>query len=489
MIEMDSCFKAHRSLLVVGYGVTGKALIMAALELRAREQLETVALVPGMTNVHQISHELDELITRGVRVYHDISEVDEQIDIAVVSPGISPLSDLYQRAQQISGELMSEPEFAWRLRPESWIAITGTNGKTTTTSLVHHLLCHAGIASKAAGNIGQPCISAVMENEPCVYVAELSSYQLHSTSQMRPNQAAIINITPDHLAWHGSHEAYAAAKTSLIDRLTSTSLAVLNVDDASLSAYVHTLVSHSMRMGVVSVVRDEHGLVRIKETYPQLSAYAGVRSDGMLVYELNHECHELCLVDQLNIAGDHNLTNALIAALLAADAGCSSRDIAAGLQSFMPLEHRLEPVATVRDVLYVNDSKATNTDAALQALTAFPHRHTVVLLGGADKGTSLEEFAKQVAQCCKAAICFGAAKKRFSQALIEAAKLEDITLAECDTLRDALLIATQLSAPGDVVILSPACASFDEFTSFEHRGQVFKELVREYAAQEERSVS
>lgn len=477
---------SFESLLVVGYGVTGKAVVDAGLKLRSRGHLTSITLYPGMVKDSQTQEELDLLSKEGVEVVPDTQRVEGSFDIAVVSPGIAMHSELYRSAEAASAELLSEPEFAWRLTRDPWIAITGTNGKTTTTSLTHHLLNQAGISAAAVGNIGTPCITAVMQGKPQTYVAELSSYQLHSTKRFAPNSAAIINITPDHLAWHQTHSAYAQAKEKIFAQMTGEELAVINVDDPHGETLAQRLGDRDVRLGIVAVKRPNQGLLyeQLKDQYPYAAAYGYLREDGILCYHLNHHSAEICSAQDLSIKGTHNVTNALIATLLAADAGLDAAQIACGLRSFAPLEHRLEPVATHRDVLYVNDSKATNTDAALQALTAFEGRKILVLLGGADKGTDLSDFSRQVVHHAKGAICFGAAKERFAAALAQEARHEDFILAQCDSLRDALFAAHQLSAPGDCVVLSPACSSFDEFSSFEHRGRRFKELVHELINQE-----
>ncbi len=413
-----------------------------------------------------------------VRVAHldRIEDLQESFDVCIASPGISQFSSLYQAASARSAETISEVEFAWRESSEEsrWVAITGTNGKTTTTALTAHLLSASGTKATAVGNIGDTCISAVAEGKTDVYVAEVSSYQLASSRYFQPDCALMLNITPDHLAWHKSFEEYVRAKSMLLDNLGT---------DPSQCAVLDA--TNDVVRGMVRQLRDEG-----RCPYVPMGTSAGIhgdmraacgsdnaafmREDGMLVVAIGGVEYELCNARDLLIEGEHNYANALMASAAALCLGADAQAVRSALLTFAPLEHRLEPCGSVDGVACFNDSKATNVDATLVALRAFEAKRPIVLLGGEDKGTDLEPLAIEVERCCKRAVCFGAAGARFAASLAG----RNIEVDLVSGMEQALDAALDVAVEGDVVLLSPACASFDEFNSFEHRGAVFKDLVR-----------
>ena len=360
------------------------------------------------------------------------------------------------------------------------VGITGTNGKTTTTALAAHLLRQAGLAAAAVGNIGDTCIQAVAAGKTEVYVAEVSSYQLASTRDFAPNVALVLNITPDHLAWHGSHEAYAAAKWKVLANLGSVpgAVAVLAACDDAVRARIReareaggfpfAYVPVGTAAGVGGDMRDACG--------SDNAAFRGAA--GRLTVALRGEVSELIYVDDLQIKGAHNQANALAAASAALALDVPASIVAEGLLSFAPLEHRVEPAGEVAGVACYNDSKATNVDATLVALTAFLPTRPIVLLGGRDKGTDLAPLVAACEEHAKAAVCFGEARERFLAAF-EGSGVRTLSAPGMEAALDAAL---SIAEPGDVVVLSPACASFDEFSCFEERGDVFKALVAERAA-------
>lgn len=455
------------SLLVLGMGGTGLSIARWACA-HLGERVRSVTVYGGAS-----SGETDasrELAAAGAKFVFATEEVEGSYDVCVSSPGISEFSPFFASAAAHAGEIMGEPEFAWRLSPERWIAVTGTNGKTTTTSLVNHLLNGAGMACVPVGNIGTPPIAAVdARAEGSWFAAELSSYQLATTRELHPRVAVLLNITEDHLAWHRTHEAYAAAKRRIFANLGTGDLAVISMDDPEAAASAPE--AGGSGAAVLELALEDTG-----------AEHAAFVRDGMLTVRLAGTEHALVPVGELGIAGDHNVTNALAASAAALWVGADPARVAAGLRSFAPLEHRIEPVATVDGVRYVNDSKATNTDAVEKALTAFTKDDVVLLLGGSDKGTPLEAFARRVAaSTVKAVVCFGDAQERFSDAFRPAANTGELVLAQAADLADAVRVARTFAVSGDVVLLSPACASFDEFSGFEERGRRFKELVRALA--------
>ena len=290
-----------------------------------------------------------------------------------------------------------------------------------------------------------------------------------TTRELHPRVAVLLNITEDHLAWHRTHEAYAAAKRRIFTNLGTGDLAVISMDDPEAAASAPE--AGGSGAAVLELALEDTG-----------AEHAAFVRDGMLTVRLAGTEHALVPVSELGIAGDHNVTNALAASAAALWVGADPARVAVGLRSFAPLEHRIEPVATVDGVRYVNDSKATNTDAVEKALTAFTKDDVVLLLGGSDKGTPLEAFARRVAaSTVKAVVCFGDAQERFSDAFRPAANTGELVLAQAADLADAVRVARTFAVSGDVVLLSPACASFDEFSGFEERGRRFKELVRALA--------
>jgi UDP-N-acetylmuramoylalanine--D-glutamate ligase len=361
-----------------------------------------------------------------VPCYFDTEEISGYYDIAVISPGIPPSSGFYTSALQHCDEVISEPEFAWRISPERWVGVTGTNGKTTTTMLTAHLFNTAGIKARVAGNIGTPCISVVEQREDVAndasyyIIAELSSYQLYSTVKFAPDVAILLNITPDHLSWHGSHEAYAQAKLKIFANMGEDS---------------------------VKIRGDE-------EPAPE-------------VLDIVNE-------DELQIKGPHNLQNAYAACAAALACGASANDIREGLRTFAPIEHRFEPVAQINGVSFINDSKATNTDAAIKAIESFAKEsQLIVMFGGRDKGTVLDDLVATCVGRCKLAVCYGEAGERFYAALSQGS-IDSRLVAGFDQAFDTCVSAATI---GDTVLLSPACASFDEFACFEARGDAFKAKV------------
>ena len=464
----DGMLPEEFDLLVLGLGKTGLAVAeWAADHLGGRVRS---ACLYGGAKAAPIDR-TRALEERGVRCVLGTEEVECAFDVCVASPGISEFSDFFASARAHASEIMGEPEFAYRLSPDRWIAVTGTNGKTTTTSLVDHILNASGMPSHAVGNIGSVPTAAVDAREPgSWFAAELSSYQLACSSLLHPRVSVLLNITPDHLAWHRSLEAYAAAKRRIFARQEPGDLAIVCVEDAGSAAALA-----EARATGAAVCELSHA-----DSYADCAAFV---ADGVLTCRLRGVEMELVRTDELCIAGAHNELNALAAAAAALWVGAPLSAVRRVLTTFQPLEHRIEPVAVIDGVRYVNDSKATNTDAVEKALTAFPSEPVVLLLGGSDKGTPLEAFAERVAaSTVRTVICFGDARARLLAALEEPAGAFGVELMEAADLAAAVNAAHGCARPGDVVLLSPACASFDEFSGFEERGRRFKELVADLAA-------
>lgn len=456
------------SLLVLGQGSSGLDVVQwACSHLGGR--VSGVTMYGGAKA--QPNDRTRELERAGARFVFGTEDVEGAYDICVSSPGISEFSDFFAAGRAHSNEIMGEPEFAFRLSPSNWCAVTGTNGKTTTTSLVDHLLRFADILSMAVGNIGNPPINEVDGRaDGSWFCAELSSYQIATTKELHPRVAILLNITDDHLAWHRTHENYAEAKIRLFQNMDERDLAIVDVEDEGNMAHRDEIFKPGRR--VLSLSCEDSGA----------SDAAFVRN-GRMVVRLAGVENELVFTADLKIAGHHNVINALAAAAAALACGASVASVRAGLVSFAPLEHRIEPAGSIAGVRFYNDSKATNTDAVEKALTAFPHDRVVLLLGGHDKGTPLEDFSRIVCQHVVAVVCFGEAAERFEHALeFAGAKGSGVTLARAEHMRDAVDVARTLAHAGDVVLFSPACSSFDEFSGYEERGRAFKSYLDELRA-------
>jgi len=454
--------------LVLGLGVSGQATARYCAGLRATGEFASVTVLDAGDSaaLREVAAELTGL---GVIVKLGASKLPGSFDVCVVSPGIPPHAPLMLAACAAGGRIISEVEFAFSRSARPWIAVTGTNGKTTTTALIVHLLEAGGIPARAVGNIGPTAIAAVAgERDGEVLVAEVSSFQLAHTDTFHPRVAVLLNLTPDHINWHGSLEAYAAHKARIFANLGSEDVAVIDVDDAGSAPYAAQVASRGVQ--VVSVSRFK------------AQGDSATLVDGTLVLETRGGSVRLVSEDELQIRGAHNVSNALAAAAAAHAIGATAASIRAGLRTFMPIEHRLEPLGTVEGVAWFNDSKATNPDAVLKALTAFADSPLLVLLGGRNKGNDFRPLARAVDARAKAAVVFGESRVELAEAFADLG----VHVVEAVTLSDAVEAARELSEVGDAVVLSPACASFDEFDSYEHRGQVFKSLVAAMAGESAR---
>ena len=383
-----------------------------------------------------------------------------QQDLIVPSPAVPYSLPALDTARVKGIPVWSEIELAGRFLSGRLVAITGSNGKTTTTSLIGHILEQAGIPTLVAGNIGVPLISRVeTTSDSTVTVVEVSSFQLENIAAFRPDVAVLLNLTPDHLDRHGSLEAYGRAKARLFENQTENDAAVLNADDPGVTPYAPS------RPQVFWCSRSK-----------RVACGAFVRGDDV-VFRRNGAETVLLRRNQIGLRGEHNVENVLAAACAALLVDAAPAAIAAGVETFAGVEHRLEFVAEIGGVSFFNDSKATNVDATLKALDAFPGR-LLVILGGKDKGgdfTLLREPLRKQARLLLL-ICAAAEK-------IAAQVGAGLPIERAATLDRAVRLAFERAQRGDVVLLAPACASFDQFENYEHRGRVFKQLVRQLEQQ------
>jgi UDP-N-acetylmuramoylalanine--D-glutamate ligase len=376
-------------------------------------------------------------------------------DLIIPSPGV-PADDPFLLLARSKGiTVWSEIELAYRFLEGKLIGITGSNGKTTTTTLVHHILKAGAMDAYLAGNVGTPLISEVEKMDAgSVAVAELSSFQLELIDKFRPNIGALLNLTPDHLDRHKTMEAYAAAKARIFANQTELDAAILNADDPASAKYA------PKKPQVFWFSRKKH-----------VMQGACLQGDEIVVAH-HGKAEPVMKTVEIPLAGAHNVENVLAAVIIARLAGVDSATIAKAVKSFAGVEHRLEFVAEIRGVRYYNDSKATNVDATLKALDAFPGR-VLVILGGKDKGSDYTVLQKPLRERAILALLIGAAAEKIEKQIAGSVAIE-----RAGTLERAVEAASLAARDGDVVVLAPACASFDQFENYEQRGRVFKELVR-----------
>ena len=376
-------------------------------------------------------------------------------DLVVPSPGAVPTMPhlLAARAQGIP--VWSEIELAWRFLQGRLVAVTGSNGKTTTTSLIGHILETAGVPVIVAGNIGTPLISRVeTSSDSAVTVAEVSSFQLETIESLRPNIAVLLNLTPDHLDRHPSFAEYGRAKARMFENQVEEDAAIINADDPVATQYTPS------RPQLFWFSRQK-----------RVASGAFLRGDEIVFRSDGAETVLLCRAD-IGLRGEHNVENVLAASAAALLAGAPPAAILSGVRSFAGVEHRLEFVAEIGGIGFYNDSKATNVDATLKAVDAFPG-NLLIILGGKDKGGDFTLLCEPLRHRARLALLVGAAAEK-----IAAQVAGSVPTEVAGTLDRAVRLAFERARPGDTVLLAPACASFDQFENFEHRGRVFKQLVR-----------
>lgn len=442
---------ANKRVLVVGLGRSGVA---SALFLKQRGARVTVS---DAKSEDQLRDEIPALLDHGIAVEtgrHGERTFQNQ-DLIVVSPGVPVDSPPLVQARALGEPVIGEIELAAEFLQGPIVAITGSNGKTTTTTLVGEILAKSGLKTLVGGNIGKPAISLVEQSTPeTAIVLEVSSFQLETIRSFRPKVAVILNITPDHLDRHHTFETYVNAKARIFENQTAEDFSVLNADDptcADLAPRTHAHVFWFSRKRVV----DQGAYVR--------------KAD--IVFCRDGSDIEIMPVADVPLKGAHNIENVLASVCAGALMGCDPKHIARAILEFKAVEHRLEYVATIRGVEYYNDSKATNVDATIKALESFP-ANVHLILGGKDKGSDYTVLNDLLRQRVKRVYTIGAAAEKIESHIRGA-----VEIVPSRTLQNAIQQASASAVPGDIVLLAPACASFDQFQNYEHRGRVFKELV------------
>jgi UDP-N-acetylmuramoylalanine--D-glutamate ligase len=374
----------------------------------------------------------------------------------VVSPGVPMVLPEFDISRKAGIPILAEVELAYRHLKGKLIGITGSNGKTTTTALVSELLKGAGLRGHAAGNIGTPLISFVADSTPDdIFAVELSSFQLEGIHQFRPAIGSILNLTPDHMDRYSGFEDYIGAKRRIFFNQSKTDFAVLNSDDPRTVALAAEVNSKPVLFSRVAELRQ--------------GAFV---HQGTVVYLDEAGLKELFPVSAIPLKGAHNLENVLAACAMAILAGAHPESLEKSVRDFKGVEHRIEWVSEIDGVPYYNDSKATNIDATIKSIESFPG-NILLIAGGRDKAGDFTVLRSLVRERVKHLVLIGEAADKIRKALFGMAEM-----SEARSLQEAVSICRALARAGDVVLLAPACASFDMFQDYEHRGRVFKEAVR-----------
>ena len=422
-------------------------------ELRRRDSVVTL-LESGGAAAQAAAVELADL---GAVVANDVDAISPgNFDLIVPSPGVVEHHPLLVAAGTAGVAVYSEPELAWRLAGghTELLAVTGTNGKTTTTELLA-----ACMSAPTGGNIGTPLVTLLAADDPPpLVVAELSSFQLRFAETLRPKVAVLLNVAPDHLDWHGSLSAYRSAKARLWQAQADFDVTVFNADDEGAR---DTVGDHPPpgRTATFTASAPQPGQVGI--------------DGGAIVSRLGSAPVAVADLAGMQLVGPHNVANACAATAAALSAGAPPGDISRALRTFRPGQHRLEPVAVVRDVTYVNDSKATNPHAAAAALSSFYPGRIVWIAGGLGKGLTFRSLGPLIARMAKAVVTIGTS----GPDIAAVARDVGVPVTEAGTLDVAVTRAAEIAAPGDVVLLAPACASMDQFTDYAERGAAFRAAV------------
>lgn len=461
-----------KNVTVAGLGVSG---IPAA---RVLHGLGAVVTVVNDGDDERSRTQAEELTAEGITVrLGDGATLPAGTELVVTTPGWQPDKPLFAAAAAAGVEVWGDVELAWRLRgPDAapWLAVTGTNGKTTTVRMLASILEAAGLRTAAVGNIGVSLLDVVTGDEPYdVLAVELSSYQLHWAPSLRAHSAAVLNLAPDHLDWHGSMEAYAADKG--------------RVYEGNQIACVYNLADKATE-DLVREADVEEGCRAIGFTLnapapSQLGVVDGILVDRAFVPDRQKQAQELAEISDVQPPAPHNIANALAAAALARAYGVPATAVRDGLRAFRPDAHRIEHVADVAEVAYVDDSKATNTHAAEASLAAY--ESIVWIAGGLAKGATFDELVTKSAKRLRGVVLIGADRALIREALARHAPevpVVDLDRTDTGAMSEAVRQAARLAEPGDTVLMAPACASMDMFTNYNKRGDAFADAVRELGA-------
>ena len=444
-----------KKVLIVGMGRSGIAAMKTALEMGAEVSVQD-SKEPGRMDP-EIAAMLEELPVH--RYLGEVPDDPAGFDLLVLSPGVPPALDFIRRAEEGGAEVIGELELAYRAGQGHYIAITGTNGKTTTTTLTGEISEAAGRDTYVVGNIGVAVLDGAKKaSEDSWLVTEVSSFQLETVSEFRPEVSAILNLTPDHLNRHGNMENYGAAKARIFARQSKDQYCVVNYDDKLCYS-----LTENCPATVVPFSRLE-----------ELEFGAFVKDGQIVIRGEDGETVPICGTDELLIPGAHNLENALAAAAISYFSGIKAPVIGEAMRAFAGVEHRIEPCGEIGGVRFVNDSKGTNPDASIKALEAMKE-NIILIAGGYDKSSDFTEFIQAFEGRVKKLVLLGVTAEKILQTAREQG-FENAVI--CPDMEACVKEAYAEAVPGDVVLLSPACASWDMYDNFEQRGEHFKECVK-----------
>ncbi|MDY6825715.1 MAG: UDP-N-acetylmuramoyl-L-alanine--D-glutamate ligase [Bacillota bacterium] len=447
-----------KDVLVVGMARSG----VAAAKLLARAGAAKIT-VTDLKSAAQLRNETNEL-SKYPNVYimpggNPPDLVREELSMIIKSPGVPSSLELFKKANELGVPVFSEVELAYNFSKAPIIGVTGTNGKTTTTALIGAMLKEASFAPViTAGNIGHPLADAVNGfSAQGMIVAELSSFQLENIRQLRSMVAVFLNFTEDHLDYHGTVEKYFEAKARIFENQKQGDFAVLNAGDGM----------------VASLAERCRGQILWFARRP-VDFGAGLEDKWITLYKPGCKPLKLCLRDEVIIPGEHNLENALASAAAAWAAGADPQSIGRTLRSFRAIEHRLEYVTNLGGVDYINDSKGTNPDATIRALNSFPGRGIILIAGGKDKGSDFSSLAETVRERARLLLLLGETREKITDSLNKVGFQSVVAVPD---LQEAVHQAAREARSGEIVLLSPACASWDMFKDYEERGNLFKKIV------------
>lgn len=444
---------SNKHILVLGAGLSGIGAAKTLGKLGAKVVLNDY-------KTHQFDRDtLQELVFNGVEIItgqQDFQLLDGQ-DVVVVSPGISLDIPILVEAKKRNIPIIGEVEVAYHISKAPILGVTGTNGKTTTTTLLAQVLVVAQKDVHVGGNIGKSLSEEALEvNENSILVAELSSYQLESIKDFRAKGAILLNVTPDHLQRHKTMEAYQAAKENIFINQTPTDITVINLDDPLTASMKERIPGRVLYISQLQEVEN------------------GAYYKNGVCYAVKHGVKTPIIgVEDIHIPGSHNIENILSVIALTFALGIEGSDIKHAISLFHGVSHRLERVNTIRGVTFYNDSKATNIDSAIKALESFD-TPVILIAGGYDKMTELDDFMKVVKEKAKELILIGNAAQRFAEAAVKA---QVSHIHRASSMEEAVSLSFDIAKEGDIVLLSPACSSFDWYARFEDRGNHFKRQV------------
>lgn len=462
---MDINDLKNKTVLVLGAGKTGIASANFLIDKASK-----VLLSESQDESSILQDKIKELKKAGVEFEFNKNSEEflAKADLVVISPGISPLSNIVKKINSLNKPTISDIELAKSFIHKPIIGVTGTNGKTTTTSLITHLINSSGKKAISCGNIGRPLIEIVNEKIKDIdyYVLEISSFQMFYSPSLSCDIAVCLNITADHLDWHGDFNHYVKTKEKLFLQQKINSWSVLNLQDKIINSF--NIKNNKFYFSYALPTSSK------LESYPYLAFF---ENDKLLLKEKN-EINEIAKKTDLRILGSHNIENALASIIVAHLTKTNRKNINDGLKTFQGVEHRLEFVRKINNKSFYNDSKATNPEATIKAIEAFrevKETKITLILGGRDKKTSLNEMVKVIKNNVSEVILFGEAKGRFQEELTSNSYKE---LKIVKNLHEA--IETSLKSKTDIVLFSPACSSFDMFKNYEERGNLFRELVSKF---------